>query len=236
METIKLKKATEADAGDIMSVVRKSFKEYAQIIHQEGNIAALHETEEDIKNDIRKKNVYICQLDGVTIGSVRIELLREGIAYLSRLGVDPEYQSLGIGGLLVSPLHAPLPDSEPEASPYFASSRCWRNPLHLRVEQVAGYDPADRELAAIAADGRSLGDDRHIDRPAVWLLKRAALRRIWELARPAGRERSARRQAHAASEGAASRTARTAPATLSAATTSRRPWRHRTYPTGGKGP
>ena len=103
---------------------------------------------------------------------------------------------LGVGGLLVSPLHAPLPTAEPESSPYFASSRCWRNPLHLRVEHVAGYDPADRELAALAEDGRSLGADPHIDRAAVWLLKRAALRRIWVQARPAGRELARYRAEH----------------------------------------
>ena len=100
METIVLKKATDADAKDILAVTKKSFQEYANVIHKD-NIAALHETEDDILRDIREKHVYICQLDGATIGSVRIEYLGDGIVYLSRFGVDPEYQALGIGGLLM---------------------------------------------------------------------------------------------------------------------------------------
>jgi 4-alpha-glucanotransferase len=93
-----------------------------------------------------------------------------------------------VGALLVSPLHAPLPVGETEPSPYFASSRCWRNPLHLRIEHVPGFDPGDLTLTLLAERGRGLDAERRIDRRAVWDLKRAALERIWRTARPAGRE------------------------------------------------
>lgn len=86
----------------------------------------------------------------------------------------------GVDALLLSPLHAPLPTAEPEASPYFASSRCFRNPLHLRIEEVPGFDPASPALAALADAGHRLLAERHIDRAATWALKRAALERIWE--------------------------------------------------------
>lgn len=101
METIILKKAVEADAQDILGIVKKSFTEYAKTIRHEDKIEALHETEEKIIEDIKNKHVYICQMDGLTIGSVRIEVLHKGIAFLSRFAVDPDYQSLGIGGLLL---------------------------------------------------------------------------------------------------------------------------------------
>ncbi len=101
METIILKKAAAQDAKDILNVVKKSFTQYVQTVQHEDKIAALHETEEDILRDIQTKHVYVCQMDGVTIGSVRIEVLNKGIAYLSRFGVDPDYQALGIGGLLL---------------------------------------------------------------------------------------------------------------------------------------
>jgi 4-alpha-glucanotransferase len=81
----------------------------------------------------------------------------------------------GASFLAVSPLHAPLPIDHQEPSPYFASSRRWRSPLLVRVEDVAGFDPDDPTLAAAAAAGRALAADRRIDRDRVWALKRAAL-------------------------------------------------------------
>ena len=68
--------------------------------------------------------------------------------------------SSGADFLLLSPLHAPSPHLPQEPSPYFPSSRQFRNPLHLRV------------------DGASLANDPAvpIDRDAVWTDKRAALR------------------------------------------------------------
>lgn len=97
-----MKKASENDAKDILEVTRKSFTLYAESIHKDkGKIAALQETIDDVVRDIRQKHVYICQVDGETVGAVRFEVLDKGIAYLSRFAVDPEIQSLGLGGLLL---------------------------------------------------------------------------------------------------------------------------------------
>lgn len=102
METIVLTKAAAEDAADILRVIRKSFIPYAEAIHKDkGQVAALKETEADVLRDIRTKQVYICQLDGLTVGSVRFEVLDRGIAYLSRFAVDPDVQDLGIGGLIL---------------------------------------------------------------------------------------------------------------------------------------
>lgn len=65
----------------------------------------------------------------------------------------------GAGMLLVNPLHASLPD-KPQASPYFPSSRCFRDPIYLRVDGDAG---------------RSLNSSPLIDREAVWAVKKPAL-------------------------------------------------------------
>ena len=65
------------------------------------------------------------------------------------------------GMLAVSPLHAPLPLDRVEPSPYFPSSRRWRNPLALRIEDVPGAagDPgrggAGRARAAGSTTARS---------------------------------------------------------------------------------
>jgi 4-alpha-glucanotransferase len=85
----------------------------------------------------------------------------------------------GAGFVAVSPLHAPIPSDSPEASPYFASTRRWRNPLHLRIEGVDGWDAGSVELAPLAEAGSALNSVRRIDRQAAWAAKRAALEWLW---------------------------------------------------------
>lgn len=100
MESIVFKKATPADLEEIKRITRKAFENYSKEIRHT-NVEALHETDEAILSDIEHKHVYICTVDGETKGAVRFAVLSEGIAYLSRLAVDPDTQSIGIGGLLL---------------------------------------------------------------------------------------------------------------------------------------
>ena len=88
-------------------------------------------------------------------------------------------QELDAGLLLVNPLHAAHPTLPQSTSPYFPSSRRFRNPLYLRVEDVEGAGALD-DLDALARAGRALNAERHIDRDAVFRLKMAALERLWE--------------------------------------------------------
>jgi len=101
MESIKLLKATPKDATAIFKLTQQSFEAYAEKIFKDGQIEALTDTEADVMTDIKTKHVYICEIDGVLAGSVRFEILDENIAYLTRFGVDPTIQSLGIGSLLI---------------------------------------------------------------------------------------------------------------------------------------
>jgi len=73
---------------------------------------------------------------------------------------------LGAGVLMVNPLHAGA-----EPSPYFASSRCFRDARYLRVADVAGAAGGTPGPAA----ARALNEKRLIDRDAVWELKSPAL-------------------------------------------------------------
>jgi 4-alpha-glucanotransferase len=86
----------------------------------------------------------------------------------------------GAGMVLVNPLHAPLPAGTQQPSPYSPSSRCFYHPLYIRVEDVPGASSAAVGLDALAAAGRALNEDRHIDRDRVWRLKLEALGRLWE--------------------------------------------------------
>jgi 4-alpha-glucanotransferase len=80
--------------------------------------------------------------------------------------------SRGAGLTMINPLHASLP-GQPE-SPYFASSRCFRSPLYLHVEDVPGAADLP-EMDALVTAGRALNAARRIDRAAIWRLKTAAL-------------------------------------------------------------
>ena len=66
--------------------------------------------------------------------------------------------ALEAGAVLLNPLHAVLPLVPQEASPYFPSSRRYRNPLYLRVEEVLRRD--DAGAGAGAAGGAGAGRRR----------------------------------------------------------------------------
>jgi 4-alpha-glucanotransferase len=101
-----------------------------------------------------------------------------GIGDLADLaGLLASTAPLGAGFALLNPLHAALPT---EPSPYNPSSRVFRNPLYLRIEDVpelAALDPRDRaQVEDLAGAGRALVDQDRIDRPTVYRLKDTALR------------------------------------------------------------
>ena len=86
---------------------------------------------------------------------------------------------LGAGFLGVNPLHASRPVPDTESSPYFPSSRRFRNPLYLRIEDVPGFSDADPVLSDAAAAGRALNASRVIDRGHVHVQKLRALEQLW---------------------------------------------------------
>jgi len=86
----------------------------------------------------------------------------------------------GAGMLLVNPLHAVAPLTPQEPSPYYASSRVFRNPLYIDVEDVFGAG-GDARVASLAAQARRLNGARSIDRDRVLALKMAALERLWDV-------------------------------------------------------
>lgn len=101
MDSIVFKRANINDVEKIKNITVKAFTNYAKEIHKEDHVDALFETDDEISHDIVSKHVYLCEVDGDTVGAVRFDVLAQGIAYLSRLAIDPEIQSLGIGGLLL---------------------------------------------------------------------------------------------------------------------------------------
>jgi 4-alpha-glucanotransferase len=86
---------------------------------------------------------------------------------------------LGAGFVLVNPLAAAAPVVPQVPSPYHPSSRCFRNPLYIRVEDVPGAERLGPELEKLAAAGHALNHQRQIDRDRAFQLKDQALRAIW---------------------------------------------------------
>lgn len=97
---VKIREATEADAGAIREIMQDAFHKYENDLGMKGHVQALSETEDDIQRDIRHKTVLIGLVDGVPVGSVRVEMLGS-IAYLSRFGVCSAITKSGIGGMLI---------------------------------------------------------------------------------------------------------------------------------------
>jgi 4-alpha-glucanotransferase len=87
---------------------------------------------------------------------------------------------LGAGVLLLNPLHFSTPVAPVPPSPYSPSSRRFRDPLGLRVEDVPGAAAAlGPDLDAAQRAAADLRAAPLIDRDAVFTLKTEALRRIW---------------------------------------------------------
>lgn len=83
--------------------------------------------------------------------------------------------------VLISPVHAAAPLAGQQASPYSPTSRQWLQLLHIAIQDVPGAGAVD--LSDLAEAGLGLNAERHIDRDAVWTLKRTALERIWTATR-----------------------------------------------------
>lgn len=89
-------------------------------------------------------------------------------------------RELGARFLLTNPVGASNPTTPQQPSPYYPSSRRYRNPLYLRIEEVPGAAESLRHLEKFAAAGRSLNAARRIDRDRIWRLKLDALDVLWD--------------------------------------------------------
>jgi ribosomal protein S18 acetylase RimI-like enzyme len=82
--------------------MQESFKKYMMDSDLKGSLDALTESVDDILDDIRAKEVFIALIDGIAVGSARVEMLPDNTAYLSRFGVRPGYNNIGVGISLMS--------------------------------------------------------------------------------------------------------------------------------------
>lgn len=100
--TFVVRKAVEEDIPQIKEISKEAFRVYAEEAGITPFVNPLEETLEDLKREIDSKLVFVALLDGIIIGSVRIEIYEDKTAYLSRFGVKCEFHKMGIGKLLIS--------------------------------------------------------------------------------------------------------------------------------------
>ena len=96
---------------------------------------------------------------------------------LERFGRSAREQGAEVA--LLNPLHASNPGPQ-HRSPYFPSSRCLRDPLYLRIEDVPGASAAGLDFDPLDTRARALNDNDTIDRDAVHAIKMEALRALFE--------------------------------------------------------
>ena len=102
------------------------------------------------------------------------------LADLRWLGRWARQQGAGIA--LINPLAAPAPTIPQQPSPYFPSSRRFRSPLYLRIEEVDGARD-EKTVRDLARTAHRLNRDRLIDRDEIFRLKSRALEALWKSAR-----------------------------------------------------
>ena len=96
-----VKSATEEDIPAIHKITHDAFLKYCEMAWLDYNIEALTETYDDIRRDIETKNVFVVRIDDEPVGAVRIELLPNNEAYLSRFAVASSNRNNGIGKILM---------------------------------------------------------------------------------------------------------------------------------------
>jgi ribosomal protein S18 acetylase RimI-like enzyme len=103
-----VRRATCEEIAQIQEISKEAFRLYAERAGITAFVNPLEETYEDLKKEIENKLVFIALLDGVVVGSVRIELKPDNTAYLSRFAVSEAYQNKGIGKILMNAIDSSM--------------------------------------------------------------------------------------------------------------------------------
>ena len=88
----------------------------------------------------------------------------------------------GASIVLLNPLGAQTPTLPYQPSPYYASSRRFRNIVYLRIEDIDGAESREADLGPLRATAQALNQQRLIDYDQVFQLKSKALELIFEAA------------------------------------------------------
>ncbi len=96
LSLFEVRHAEISDIKSIMEITREGFIKYSEMTGIK-KLDALKETYDDVKYDIENKIVLIALSDGEPVGCVRVEVLPDKTAYLTRFAVKVTCQNNGIG-------------------------------------------------------------------------------------------------------------------------------------------
>jgi ribosomal protein S18 acetylase RimI-like enzyme len=97
-----IRKAQLMDAEEIHKITKEAFKKYMMDAGLTGTMEALEESLEDIIKDIENKEVFVAIIDNIPVGTIRLEILPDNTAYISRFGVRLDYHNVGIGKAMMN--------------------------------------------------------------------------------------------------------------------------------------
>lgn len=100
-EECQIRKAVLEDIPEIQKLSKEAFSAYAKNAGISDIVAPLEETFDSLKKELENKLILVAVLNGVIVGSVRVEIKPDKTAYLSRFGVSGKHQRKGIGNMLM---------------------------------------------------------------------------------------------------------------------------------------
>lgn len=138
VSSVRVERATPADAGEILTVQRAAYVTEAQL-YGDPFIAPLVESVEQIRKVIEEALILKACTGGRIVGAVRGRR-QGGTCLIGRLVVVPDRQGEGIGGALLTALHEEMPDAT--AFDLFTGHLSEAN---LRFYRRRGYRETNRE-------------------------------------------------------------------------------------------
>ena len=94
---IHIRPATEADFAALLHVQQAAFGEYTNVYEVSGWTT---ETLDSLKHDAKDKRIFVAEVQGVVVGSVRFWIVA-GVCVIRLLSVSPAHQSHGVGKALI---------------------------------------------------------------------------------------------------------------------------------------
>ena len=146
---VKVRMAKPEDAESILKITKVAFAKYVDLAGIK-DTAALHEDVETIKEDIKTKLVYVAHINDTVVGSVRIKLLDNDTAYLSRFGVSNEYQNLGIGKTLIDAVDCEMKEKNIKFLELHTASKAF-SLVHFYYKRGFYIDSTSKDMGYIRA-------------------------------------------------------------------------------------
>ena len=111
-DTVHIERAIPEDATGMRLVIRAAMEKYGRDSGIPGRLDAMEESVDDLLRFIAQDTVFVARVGSNIVGTVRISIEPDGLAYLSRFTVLPGKQSLGIGSRLFTAAEAHMKEMQ----------------------------------------------------------------------------------------------------------------------------